>query len=284
MTEYVGRRGFRKKNNKGRIALIAISFVFVIAMLILPLAQVLYKAFEFGIKPFWGAVSDLYTIKALKLTLLICALTVLLNTFFGVAASWAITRFRFRGKGFLITLIDLPFAVSPVIAGLVFIMTFGRLGWAYPFLQEHGIRIVFALPGMLLATIFVTFPFVARELIPILSARGTDEEEAAILMGAGFFTTFWRVTLPHIRWALLYGVILCAARSMGEFGAVSVVSGHLRGKTNTLPLHIEILFKEYHTMESFSAAAILVFAAIVILIAKTVTERIAEKDDTYFKR
>jgi sulfate transport system permease protein len=284
MREFEKRRASKAKNSFGRVFLISISFVFVIAMLILPLAQVLYKAFEFGIKPFWGAVSDLYSVKALKLTLLISALTIVFNAFFGISASWAVTRFRFRGKGFLITLIDLPFAVSPVIAGLVFIMTFGRLGWAYPFLQEHGIKIVFALPGMLLATIFVTFPFVARELIPTLSARGTDEEEAAILMGAGLFRTFFKVTLPHIRWALLYGVILCAARSMGEFGAVSVVSGHLRGKTNTLPLHIEILFKEYHTMESFSVAAILVFAAILILIARNIVERVAEKDDSYFKR
>jgi sulfate transport system permease protein len=278
------KHSWRKKNRVARGLLIAISFIFIVTMLVIPLALVLFNAFEFGFKPFWAAVSDSFTIKALKLTLFITFLTVILNTFFGISASWAITRFTFRGKGFLITLIDLPFAVSPVIAGLVFIMTFGRLGWAYPYLQEWDIKIVFAIPCMLLATIFVTFPFVGRELIPVLSARGTDEEEAAILMGAGFFQTFWRVTFPHIRWALLYGVILCTARSMGEFGAVSVVSGHLRGKTMTLPLHIEILFKEYHTLQSFSVAAILVCAAILILIARNIVEHISKKETFYYAR
>ncbi|MDR2350009.1 MAG: sulfate ABC transporter permease subunit CysW [Deltaproteobacteria bacterium] len=282
MTE---RRDFRNdKNRLWRIVLIALSFLFIVAMLVLPLAQVLHGALERGFPPFLKAVSDPYAVIALKLTLLITAMTVVLNTFFGISAAWAITRFEFRGKGFLITLIDLPFAVSPVIAGLVFIMTFGRLGWAYPFLQDWGIRIVFAIPGMVLATIFVTFPFVGRELIPVLTARGTDEEEAAILMGAGFFRTFWKVTFPHMRWALLYGVILCTARAMGEFGAVSVVSGHLRGKTNTLPLHIEILFKEYHTLQSFGAATILVCAAILILIARNVVESVSKKDDFHRAR
>jgi sulfate transport system permease protein len=264
-----------------RIFLITISFLFIATMLLLPLAQVLWKAFELGVKPFYLAVSDTYAIKALQLSLITTVLAVFLNTFFGIAAAWAITRFTFRGKGLLITLIDIPFAVSPVIAGLVFIMTFGRMGWTYSFLQEHDIKIVFALPGLVLATIFVTFPFVSREIIPVLSARGTDEEQAAILMGAGFFQTFFKVTLPHIKWALLYGVILCTARAMGEFGAVSVVSGHLRGRTNTLPLHIEILFKEYHTIESFSVATILVVAAILILIARNIVEYVSKKEEEY---
>ncbi|MDR3155413.1 MAG: sulfate ABC transporter permease subunit CysW [Deltaproteobacteria bacterium] len=272
------------ENRALRRLLIAFSFVFVGAMLVLPLCQVLWKAFESGIRPFWASVSDEYALKALRLSLLTTVMAVVCNGLFGLCAAWALTRFAFRGKGFLITLIDIPFAVSPVIAGLVFIMTFGRMGWAYPFLSEHGIKIVFAVPGLVLATIFVTFPFVAREIIPVLTARGTDEEEAAVLMGAGFFQTFRRVTFPHIRWALLYGVILCTARAMGEFGAVSVVSGHLRGRTNTLPLHIEILFREYHTLQSFSCAAILVATAILILVARNIVEGISRKDADYHAR
>ncbi|MDR1039824.1 MAG: sulfate ABC transporter permease subunit CysW [Deltaproteobacteria bacterium] len=267
-----------------RALLIGFSFAFVLVMLVLPLCQVLYKAFEFGVRPFWESVSDPFAVKALRLSILTTVLAVLFNTLFGLCAAWAVTRFRFRGKGLLITLIDVPFAVSPVIAGLVFIMTFGRLGWAYPFLDAHGIKIVFAVPGLVLATIFVTFPFVAREIIPVLTARGTDEEEAAVLMGAGLIGTFRRVTLPHIRWALLYGVILCTARAMGEFGAVSVVSGHLRGRTNTLPLHIEILFREYHTLQSFSAAAILVAAAVMLLVARNIVEGVSRKDADYYVR
>ncbi|MDR1164750.1 MAG: sulfate ABC transporter permease subunit CysW [Deltaproteobacteria bacterium] len=274
----------REERGWARLILITVSFLFVALMLILPLAQVLSKAFEHGIKPFWEAVSDEYSVKAARLSALTAILAVLLNTFFGIAAAWAITRFAFRGKGFLITIIDIPFAVSPVIAGLVFVMTFGRLGWAYPFLQEHDLKIIFATPGLVLATIFVTLPFVAREIIPVLAARGTDEEEAAVLMGAGLWRTFWKVTLPHIRWALLYGIILCSARAMGEFGAVSVVSGHLRGKTNTLPLHIEILFREYHTLQSFSVATILVIVAILILIARHVVERVGRKEAEYYVR
>jgi sulfate transport system permease protein len=278
------RQGWKRERGRWKLALILASFAFIVVMLVLPLCQVLWKAFEFGIKPFWESVADKYTIKALELSLLTTALAVACNTLFGVCAAWALTRYQFRGKGLLITLIDIPFAVSPVIAGLVFIMTFGRLGWVFPFLEEHNIKIVFAVPGLVLATIFVTFPFVAREIIPVLTARGADEEEAAVLMGAGFLQTFRRVTLPHIRWALLYGVILCTARAMGEFGAVSVVSGHLRGRTNTLPLHIEILFREYHTLESFSAAAILVATAVVILVARNIVEAISRKDADYYVR
>jgi sulfate transport system permease protein len=275
---------WRRGNRALRGLLIAGSVAFVATMLVLPLCQVLWKAFESGFRPFWDSVSDGYTVKALKLSLLTTVLAVACNTAFGLCAAWALTRYTFRGKGLLITLIDIPFAVSPVIAGLVFIMTFGRLGWAYPFLTEHNIKIVFAVPGLVLATIFVTFPFVAREIIPVLTARGTDEEEAAVLMGAGLFRTFRAVTFPHIRWALLYGVILCTARAMGEFGAVSVVSGHLRGRTNTLPLHIEILFREYHTLQSFSAAAILVAAAVLILVARNVVEGISRKDSEHYVR
>jgi sulfate transport system permease protein len=267
-----------RENRALKTVLVAASFAFVALFLVLPLCQVLWKAFEFGVRPFWDSVSDTYTAKALKLSIITTVLAVACNTLFGLCAAWAVTRFSFPGKGFLVTLIDIPFAVSPVIAGLVFIMTFGRLGWAYPFLTEHDIKIVFAVPGLVLATIFVTFPFVAREIIPVLTARGTDEEEAAVLMGAGLFRTFRSVTLPHIRWALLYGVILCTARAMGEFGAVSVVSGHLRGRTNTLPLHIEILFREYHTLQSFSAAAILVATAVLLLVARNIVEGISRKD------
>ena len=269
---------FRSENKAVRRILIALSFIFIITMLILPLLQVLAQAFDFGLKNFWKTITEEYTLKALKLSLLCMVSAVALNTLFGLAAAWAITRFRFWGKGLLITLIDIPFAVSPVIAGLVFIMTFGRLGWAYPFLEAHNIKVVFASPGLILATIFVTFPFVARELIPVMLARGTDEEEAAILLGSGFLPLFRRVTFPHLKWALLYGVILCTARALGEFGAVSVVSGHLRGKTNTLPLHVEILFREYHTAQAFSAAAILVFFAVAILVVRNILECVSEKD------
>ncbi|MDR2200220.1 MAG: sulfate ABC transporter permease subunit CysW [Deltaproteobacteria bacterium] len=269
---------FSRENKWLRRLLIMVSFVFITVMLILPLVQVLAQVWDFGFKNFWEAVTDEYTLKALKLSILTMISAVTLNTLFGLAAAWAITRFRFWGKGLLITLIDIPFAVSPVIAGLVFIMTFGRLGWTYPFLEAHDIKIVFATPGLVLATIFVTFPFVAREIIPVLLSRGTDEEEAAMLLGSGFFQLFRRVTFPHLKWALLYGIILCTARALGEFGAVSVVSGHLRGKTNTLPLHIEILFREYHTAQSFSAAAILVAAAILILVFRNILEHVSEKD------
>jgi sulfate transport system permease protein len=269
---------FNRENKKVRAILIAVSFVFIVSMLILPLIQVLAQAMDFGLKNFWAAVTEEYTLKALRLSIITMLSAVILNTLFGLAAAWAITRFRFWGKGFLITLIDIPFAVSPVIAGLVFIMTFGRLGWTYPFLEAHNIKIVFATPGLVLATIFVTFPFVARELIPVMLARGTDEEEAALLLGSGFLHLFWKVSFPHFKWALLYGVILCTARAMGEFGAVSVVSGHLRGKTNTLPLHIEILFREYHTAQAFSVATILVVVAILILVLRNILEYVSEKD------
>jgi sulfate transport system permease protein len=259
--------------------LTAVGALFVVVMLVLPLIVVLAEAFSSGLDVFLKAVTDPYTIKALSLTLTATAAAVLINTLFGLTAAWAVTRFSFRGKGILSTLIDIPFAVSPVIAGLVFILIFGRIGPLYPFLEAHDIKIVFAEPGIILATVFVTFPFVARELIPTLESRGTDEEQAAALMGAGFFTIFRRVTFPHIRWALLYSVILCAARAMGEFGAVSVVSGHLRGKTNTLPLHVEILYSEYRFTDAFAVSALLVAAAVLILTARNIVEYLAHKED-----
>ncbi|MDR3176533.1 MAG: sulfate ABC transporter permease subunit CysW [Desulfovibrio sp.] len=259
---------------------IGISALFAAVMLILPLAVVLTEAFSSGLQVFLRAVSDIYARKALFLTLEATAASVFLNTVFGLAAAWVVTRYSFAGKGVLTTLIDIPFAVSPVIAGMIFILTFGRLSWLHPVLEEHGIRIVFATPGIILATVFVTIPFVAREVIPVLEARGTDEEQAAVLMGAGFFTIFRRVTFPHIRWALLYSVILCAARAMGEFGAVSVVSGHLRGKTNTLPLHVEILYSEYQFTAAFAVSSLLVAGAVIILTARNIVEFAARKEDS----
>jgi sulfate transport system permease protein len=255
------------------------SVIFVLLMLVLPLLVVITEALGSGLALYARAVTDIYTAKALRLTLVATMAAVLLNTLFGLAAAWAVTRFSFRGKGLLSTAVDVPFAVSPVIAGLVFILTFGRLSPLSPFLEAYGIKIVFAWPGIILATVFVTLPFVARELIPVLEARGTDEEQAAALMGAGFFTIFRRVTFPHIRWALLYSVILCAARAMGEFGAVSVVSGHLRGKTNTLPLHVEILYNEYRFADAFAVASILAVAAVAILAARNIVEYAAHKEE-----
>jgi sulfate transport system permease protein len=271
-------------NNKYlRITLIAISVLFILLMLVMPLIVILAEAFRAGLATYIKAVTDPYALKALKLTGLATATAVVLNTAFGLAAAWAITRFSFRGKGLLTTFIDIPFAVSPIIAGLIFILTFGRLSYLHPFLAANDIRVVFATPGIILATIFVTLPFVAREIIPVLEARGTDEEQAAALMGAGLLTIFRRITFPHIRWALLYSVILCAARAMGEFGAVSVVSGHLRGKTNTLPLHVEILYNEYQFTAAFAVSSILVAAAIIILVARNIVEFTARKESDYVR-
>jgi sulfate transport system permease protein len=259
--------------------LIAGSLLFVLVMLAAPLVMILTGALRAGWEKYWQAVSDIYTLKAAWLTLVATVAAVTLNAVFGIAAAWAVTRYDFPGKRFLTTLIDIPFAVSPVIAGLIFILTFGRLGWMDPLLTVWDIKVVFAVPGIVLATVFVTFPFVAREIIPVLEARGSDEEQAAALMGAGFFTIFRRITFPHIRWALLYGVILCTARAMGEFGAVSVVSGHLRGKTNTLPLHVEILYNEYRFTAAFAVASLLAAAAVCILIARNITEHAARKEE-----
>ncbi|UQZ34520.1 sulfate ABC transporter permease subunit CysW [Paenibacillus sp. PK3_47] len=238
-------------------------------LIVLPLVVVLTEALKRGLDVYWAALTDPDAASALRLTLLVALITVPLNTIFGVAAAWAVTKFRFRGKGFLITLIDLPFAVSPVIGGLIFILVFGSHGWFGSWLSDHDIKIVFALPGIVLATLFVTFPFVARELIPLMEDQGTQEEEAAITLGARGWQIFWRVTLPNIKWGLLYGIILCNARAMGEFGAVSVVSGHIRGETNTLPLHVEILYNEYQFSASFAVASLLLLLALVTMIVKS---------------
>ncbi len=260
-----------------KIILIGISVLFLVTMLILPLALIITQALGKGVRAYIEAITDHYTLKALQLTLLATITAVAANTLFGITAAWCITKFKFKGKQFLITLIDLPFSISPVIAGLIFVLIFGRNGLFYGLLEQFDVKIVFALPGIILATIFVTFPFVARELIPLMEAQGTDEEAAAASMGAGGFTIFWRITLPNIKWGLLYGIILCTARAMGEFGAVSVVSGHIRGKTNTLPLHIEILYSEYQFSAAFAVSSCLVMIAVIILILRNLVEWKAKK-------
>lgn len=259
--------------------LIIVSTLFLVIMLLLPLAAVIINALEKGVTVYREAILDPDTIHAFWLTLLATAAAVLVNTLFGLVAAWLLSKFYFRGRQVLATLIDIPFSISPVIAGLIFILTFGNIGWMGDFLRAHQIKIVFAVPGVILATIFVTFPFVFRELFPVLSAQGKDEEEAAALMGAGGFTIFRRITFPHIRWALLYGIILCTARAMGEFGAVSVISGHLRGKTNTLPLHVEILFNEFNTTAAFAVSSLLVLMAVVILIVRNIVEHRGKRQD-----
>lgn len=255
-----------------RIVLISVALVFLGLVVLLPLLSIFIEAFKRGTSVYFAALRDPDAMSALKLTLMTALIAVPLNTVFGVAAAWAISKFRFRGKQILITLIDLPFAVSPVIAGLVFILLFGAQGFFGPWLDNHNIQIMFALPGIVLATTFVTFPFVARELIPLMQAQGVQEEEAAASLGAKGWQIFWRVTLPNIKWGLLYGIILCNARAMGEFGAVSVVSGHIRGETNTLPLHIEILYNEYQFSASFAVASLLVMLAVLTLIVKSFIE------------
>jgi sulfate transport system permease protein len=237
-------------------------------LIVLPLVMVLTEALKKGWSVYAAALTDPDAMSALKLTLLVALITVPLNTVFGVVAAWAVTKFKFRGKGLLITLIDLPFAVSPVIAGLIYVLVFGAHGWFGPWLSDHDIKIIFAVPGIVLATLFVTFPFVARELIPLMEDQGQQEEEAAVTLGAGGWTIFFKVTLPNIKWGLLYGIILCNARAMGEFGAVSVVSGHIRGETNTLPLHVEILYNEYQFSASFAVASLLLLLAMVTLLLK----------------
>ena len=258
--------------NAVKYILIGLCTLFLFVMLILPLIVVIANALREGWSAYKDSVLDKYTIKALQLTLLATVSAVAINTIFGLFASFLLSKFYFRGRQVLAALIDIPFSISPVIAGLVFILTFGNIGWMGAFLKAHHIKIVFAVPGVILATIFVTFPFVFRELFPVLNVQGKDEEEAAALMGAGGFTIFRRITFPHIKWALLYGVILCTARAMGEFGAVSVISGHLRGKTNTLPLHVEILYNEFNTTAAFAVSSILVILAVLILIARSIVE------------
>ena len=255
-----------------RVTLIALAIGFIILFLLTPLLLVLYQAFSKGYQAYCDALLQEDTLSAIKLTLTVALVSVPLNTFFGLVAAWAITRFEFTGKSILTTLIDLPFSVSPVISGLIFVLLFGALGWFGEWLMAHDIKIIFAVPGIILATIFITFPFVVRELIPLMEELGTEEEEAAISLGANGWQTFFAVTLPNIKWALLYGVLLCNARAMGEFGAVSVVSGHIRGLTNTLPLHIEVSYNEYDVIAAFSSASVLAALAIVTLLLKSLLE------------
>lgn len=255
-----------------QVVLISVAISFLGLFLLLPLAAVFTEAFSRGTSVYFAAITDPDAWSAIELTLLAAAVAVPLNMVFGLAAAWGIAKFRFRGKQVLITMIDLPFAVSPVIAGLIYVLLYGSHGWLGPWLSENEIRIIFAVPGIVLATVFVTFPFVARELIPLMEEQGTSHEEAALTLGASGWQTFWRVTLPSIKWGLLYGLILSNARAMGEFGAVSVVSGHIRGQTNTLPLHIEILYNEYQFAAAFSAASLLAFLALVTLVLKSLLE------------
>lgn len=255
---------------KALLLTLALGFLFF--FLGLPLLAVFVEAFKQGIGVYWEALIEPDTLSAVRLTIFVAVMVLPLNILFGVATAWAIAKFDFRGKSLLLTLIDLPFAVSPVVAGLLFILIFGRQGWFGPWLEAHDIKIIFAVPGMVIATMFITVPYIARELIPLMQAQGKDEEEAAVSLGASGLQMFWRVTLPNIKWGLLYGVILANARAMGEFGAVSVVSGHIRGETNTLPLHVEILYNEYNSVGAFAAASVLALLALVTLGAKTFVE------------
>jgi sulfate transport system permease protein len=255
-----------------RWLLITIALLFLGLFLLVPLAAVFSQALEKGLAAYLVALKEPDALAAIRLTLVTALVSVPLNLFFGIVAAWAIAKFDFRGKSFLVTLIDLPFSVSPVISGLIYVLLFGLQGGLGPWLQQHHIKIIFAVPGIILATIFVTFPFVARELIPLMESQGKDEEEAARVLGASGWQIFWRVTLPNIRWGILYGVILCNARAMGEFGAVSVVSGHVRGSTNTIPLHVEILYNEYNYVAAFAVASLLGLLAIVTLMAKSLVE------------
>jgi len=259
-----------------RRTLIGVALAFLTLFLFVPLIAVFVQAFAKGLDVYWAALTDSDAVSALKLTLIAAAFSVPSNLVFGVAAAWAIAKFDFRGKNLLLTLIDLPFSVSPVIAGLIYLLIFGLQGWWGEWLRDHDLKIVFAVPGIVLATVFVTFPFIARELIPLMQAQGQEQEEAARVLGASGWQILWRVTLPNVRWALLYGVILCNARAMGEFGAVSVVSGHIRGQTNTLPLHIEILYNDYQFAAAFAVASLLAALALVTLVLKYIVERRAK--------
>ena len=261
-----------------RWTLIAVALGFIFLFLILPLAAVFTEALRKGFGAYLEALKEPDAWTAIRLTLITAAIAVPLNLVFGIAAAWAIAKFEFRGKAFLTTLVDLPFSVSPVVAGLVYVLLFGAHGWIGPWLQAHDIKIIFAVPGIVLATVFVTFPFIARELIPLMQAQGTEEEQAAMVLGANGWQIFWHVTLPNIKWGLVYGVILCNARAMGEFGAVSVVSGHIRGQTNTMPLHVEILYNEYQSVAAFAVASLLALLAVLTLLIKSVVEWQFERD------
>lgn len=255
-----------------QMTLIGVALIFLALFLVVPLIAVFTEAFSRGADVYWASITEPDAWHAITLTLLTAAIAVPLNVIFGLAAAWSITKFQFRGKQTLITLIDLPFAVSPVVAGLIYVLLFGAQSWFGPWLSDNNIHIIFAVPGIVLATVFVTFPFIARELIPLMEEQGTSYEEASLTLGASGWQTFWRVTLPSIKWGLLYGIILCNARAMGEFGAVSVVSGHIRGQTNTLPLHIEILYNEYQFAAAFAAASLLAGLALITLLVKSLLE------------
>ena len=255
-----------------RRSLLAVAILFLGIFVLVPLVTVFEEAFKKGLGVYLASLNDSAALAAIKLTLLVAAIAVPANLIFGVSAAWAISKFDFPGKSLLITLIDLPFAVSPVVAGLIYVLIFGAQGWLGPYLQEHNIKIIFAVPGIVLATIFVTFPFIARELIPLMQAQGSEEEQVALSLGANGWQTLWRVTLPNVRWGLVYGVILCNARAMGEFGAVSVVSGHIRGLTNTIPLHVEILYDEYNFVAAFAMASLLALLALVTLVIKSLVD------------
>ncbi len=261
-----------------RYTLTTVALLFLLLFLVLPLAAVFTEALRKGVGAYLDAIMEPDAWAAIRLTLITAAITVPLNLVFGVAAAWAIAKYEFRGKAFLTTLVDLPFSVSPVVAGLIYVLVFGAQGWLGPWLAAHDIKIIFAVPGIVLATIFVTFPFIARELIPLMQAQGNEEEQAAIVLGASGWQTFWHVTLPNIKWGLIYGVILCNARAMGEFGAVSVVSGHIRGQTNTMPLHVEILYNEYQSVAAFAVASLLALLALVTLAIKSAAEWKQERD------
>ncbi len=266
-----------------RAGLTLVAVLFLAVFVALPLATVFTQALAKGVSVYWLAIAEPDAQAAIRLTLLAAGIAVPLNLVFGLAAAWAIAKFQFRGKNVLLTLIDLPFAVSPVISGLIYVLIFGAQGWLGPWLMQHDLKIIFAVPGIVLATVFVTFPFVARELIPLMQAQGAEEEEAALSLGAGGWQLFWRVTLPNVKWSLLYGVILSTARAMGEFGAVSVVSGHIRGETNTMPLHVEILYNEYNFAAAFAVASLLALLALVTLGLKRLLEWKMRQEDLALK-
>jgi sulfate transport system permease protein len=268
----MSRRSPLEEGRLARALLIAVAVIFMLVVVVLPLGVVFVEAFKAGLGAWGAAVIEPDARAAIKLTLLVAAIAVPLNVIFGIAAAWAIAKHDFRGKSFLLTLIDLPFSVSPVVSGLIYVLLFGAQGWFGPWLLSHDIQIIFAVPGIVLATIFVTFPFVARELIPLMQEQGRSDEEAALSLGANGWQAFWYVTLPNIRWGLLYGVLLCNARAMGEFGAVSVVSGHIRGETNTMPLHVEVLYNEYNFVAAFAVASLLALLALVTLALKSFLE------------
>ncbi|MCI5898743.1 MAG: sulfate ABC transporter permease subunit CysW [Lachnospiraceae bacterium] len=255
-----------------KILLITVSVLYIGLLLVLPLIFVLIQAFGNGLQDYLANITDEYTVKAVELTLLATVTALLVNTIFGLFAAWAVTKFQFRGKKVVTTMIDLPLSISPVIAGLIFILTFGRSSPLFDYFNQMNLKIAYAVPGVLLVTVFVTFPFISREIIPVLLAQGKDEEEAAALMGAGGFEIFRKITFPHIKWAMLYGVVLCTARAMGEFGAVSVISGNLRGKTNTIPLHVQILYNEFKYAPAFAVSSVLVVMAIIILVVRSIVE------------